>query len=183
MSPVLLESVVTILSWFRAKCAGHGISVTNFLISLKCSTSLLVHFHSVFFRNSCLLRFLSLESLGGNFAIYCIARGLNLIFYLISLILNLEDLLSTLHSVSFSFICSVSQPVFLEKTLDFIGSLCIRFVGVPRVLWTSFLRCFSLSPLFVILYHLITRIVGKSMLRQFLLSISSECCVDRRILF
>ena len=115
LSPVLLESVVTILSWFRAKCAGHGIFVTNFLISLKCSTSLLVHFHSVFFRNSCLLRFLSLESLGGNFAIYCIARGLNLIFYLMSLILNLAGFLSTLHSVSFSLICCLSQPVFWRR--------------------------------------------------------------------
>ena len=47
-SPAPLASILTILSQFLAKCTKHGSSVTIFSISLKSSSSFLVHFQSVF---------------------------------------------------------------------------------------------------------------------------------------
>ena len=48
-SPVLLTSVVTMLSRSLSKCARQRTSLPIFIVSLKSSSSLSVHFHSVFF--------------------------------------------------------------------------------------------------------------------------------------
>ena len=73
-SPVLLASVVNVLSGSLAKSAKQGISVTNFCLTSKSSSSLLVHFDYISSLNNRPIRSIFSESQGRNFAIYCIAR-------------------------------------------------------------------------------------------------------------
>ena len=176
--------VVAVLSRCLPKCAEHSISTTIFIISYKTSSSLSVHFYSVSFRKSSLIRSVCSGGSGVIFAIYCFAIKIDLNF--LTDVGGYNSIMALIYSVLFSTLLFrvPAQLFFGEKSGFFFLAcsrlLCIQHLRVSRVFQINFPMLFS--SLLLLLYRLATRVSGVSMFGLLLLRILSVCQRDRKIL-
>ena len=131
-SSVLLDSVVTILLRSLAKNARHGISVIIFFSLLKSISSLLVQWHSDFFRSSCLFQLIFFESLGRDFAKYCIAprNDFSSLHYVAGFNCKMNFIFSLFGLIPWSVSSCANQIVYLRKCFFFNCSVSgfLKFV-------------------------------------------------------